>query len=181
MKYANSSKKSFSMDNNLNKINISTLKKFHDEEILRFWQIFIPWLVKRSDSYRIVCEPGKNGSSKIIGLLNAHATKINVLNETKFNRIIRKIFKEKLPFVFEGKPDTELNDILLSRPLPDESVPTDIAPMMEIILSRRGKQLFTSYDYGRFQTIFITDQEIKQLKKLLLKHKIPMEILNLIV
>jgi hypothetical protein len=68
---------------------------------------------------------------------------------------------------FEGMVNPDLADILLSDPLPDESLPADISPCAQVLLYRDERLLFTCYDYGVFQTLYLQEEEIDELRKLL--------------
>lgn len=152
---------------------LKTNKHFSERELLLCWRTAIPWLVERAKHYQIVCHSSKKGASETIDLLTEHADS----REEKERRIKSKIVNSILnklsnnyptsATVFKGDCNQELADILLLDSLPDTSVAADIAPCEEVVLFRNDEIMFSSYDYGIFQSLFISKEEARELRDLL--------------
>lgn len=152
---------------------VNTGKEYSDEDLLLSWKLVIPWLVKRAHRYYIVCEPLKKGTLQIISLLKNHALvqkEIDKKVKSKLGNTLLKVFSKDYStpdIAFEGMVNPELAGILLSDPLPDKSLPADISPCAQVLLYRDEKLLFACYDYGVFQTLYLREEEIVELRKLL--------------
>lgn len=157
----------------INVFTVNTGKKYSDEDLLLFWKKVIPWLVKRAHRYYILCEPTKKGALQVISLLKQHALSQKEIERKVKSKIIHtllNVFSKdyKTPDIaFEGIVDPGLADILLNDPLPDESLPADISPCTQVLLYRDEELLFACYDYGVFQTLYLREEEIDELRKLL--------------
>lgn len=150
---------------------VNTSNKFSDQQILHLWQVMIPWFIKFTTGYEIVCETHKRGSEQIIDLLSKHAK----VKEERYNKS-----RSDVNGVFlKGNIDENLEAILLSGPLPDDSVAADIAPCREILLYRNDVLGFSCYDYGVFQTLYFRNQEETQTFLEILKNaNIPQNIIE---
>jgi hypothetical protein len=62
-------------------------------------------------------------------------------------------------------------------PPQDESVVADIAPCSDVVLFRNDEVLLAVYDYGRFQALYLTEDEFHELAMLLEKSNVPKNIL----
>jgi hypothetical protein len=150
---------------------VDTSNRFSDEQLLRLWQLMIPWFIKSAAGYEIVCETAKRGSERIMELLSEHA-EIKEERNTKGRAGVSEVF-------LKGKADKNLEDILLSGPLPDESVPADLSPCREILLYQNDVLRFSCYDYGVFQTLYFNDhQETQAFLEILKNADIPPNIIE---
>lgn len=163
---------------------IDTSNKFSSKQQLRCWQLLVPWLAERADHYQILCEPQKAGSPQIVSLLSKHASLKKEVEKKVRSRLLGALLKSVSKgyptgmLSFEGTPDRTLSDILVQGSLPDESVSADIAPCREVMFFRNKALLFSSYDYGRFSSFFVTEEEINKLRSLLEKSALPQDMLR---
>jgi hypothetical protein len=156
------------------------------KEALSLYHVILQWSVNHSDKFIIMIEDGiyENLTTQT-ELLTLGSAKIiptkTLLNQD--NLILKKVlglFKsldtfisvntENLPqkrIEIKGIPNLLFIQILTKQKAPIKAIAGDLSPVEEIYLFKNDGNIYSLYDYGRTQTLNLTQTELNELSQTL--------------